>query len=172
MCWNGIATQVLVAVDALGQAEADPELLCEIENHLWRYRRMGHDVRVEPAQSVPLDLALAICVRDGYLRGHVKAALLDAFGNRLLPGGKRGFFHPDSLSFGQGVYLSQIVATAQVVEGVESVRVTRFERLYEGPDGEIPVGVLVLGPLEVARLDNDPGNPEHGRLTLKLEGGR
>jgi hypothetical protein len=172
LCWNGIGPQVLVAVDALGKAEADPALLCEIGHHLWRYRRMGHDVQVEAAQAVPLDIGLFICVCDGYLRGHVKAALLDACSNRLLPGGQRGFFHPDKLSFGQGIYLSQVVATAQAVEGVESVRVIRFERLYEGPNGEIAAGVLPLGPLEVARLDNDPGFPERGRLTLKLEGGR
>lgn len=172
VCWNGIGPQVRVAVDALGQAEAGPALLCEIEHHLWRYRRMGHDVQVEAAQSVPLDIALFICVRDGYLRGHVKAALLDAFSNRLLAGGKRGFFHPDNLSFGQGIYLSQVVAAAQALEGVESVRVTRFERLYAGPNGELEAGVLPLGPLEVARLDNDPGFPEHGVLTLQLEGGR
>jgi hypothetical protein len=89
-----------------------------------------------------------------------------------LPGGKRGFFHPDNMTFGQGIYLSQVVAAAQAVEGVESVGVTRFERLYEGPNGEIAAGVLLLGPLEIARLDNDPGFPERGRLTLKLEGGR
>jgi len=172
MCRNGIGPQVMVAVDALGQAEPDPALLCEIEHHLWRFRRMGHDVHVAAAQAVPLDIALFVCVRDGYLRGHVKAALLDAFSNRLLPGGRRGFFHPDGMTFGQGIYLSRVVATAQAVEGVESVHVTRFERLYEGPNGEIDAGVLPLGPLEIARLDNDPGFPERGRLTLKLEGGR
>lgn len=172
LCWNGIGPQVRVAVDALGQTETDPALLCEIEHHLWRYRRMGHDVEVAAAEAVPLDLGLSICVRDGYLRGHVQAALLDAFSNRLLPGGKRGFFHPDTLSFGQGIYLSRVVAAAQAVEGVESVRVTRFERLYAGPNGELAAGLLPLGPLEVARLDNDPGFPEHGRLALTLEGGR
>lgn len=172
MCWNGIGPQVLVAVDALGQAEPDAALLCEIDHHLRRFRRMGHDVHVAAAQAVPLDIGLFVCVRAGYLRGHVKAALLDAFSNRLLPGGRRGFFHPDNMTFGQGIYLSQLVATAQAVEGVESVRVTRFERLDEGPNGEIEAGVLPLGSLEVARLDNDPGFPERGRLTLKLEGGR
>jgi len=172
LCWNGIVPQVVVAVDALGRAEADHALLCEIEHHLWRYRRMGHDVQVAAAQAVPLDLGLFVCVRDGYLRGHVKAALLDTFGNRLLPGGNLGFFHPDKLSFGQGIHLSQVVAAAQAVAGVESVRVTRLERLYQGPNGEIEAGVLPLGPLEIARLDNDPGFPERGKLSLQLEGGR
>lgn len=172
LCWNGTVPEVWVAVDALAGAQADPTLLSEIERHLGRYRRMGHDLRVVAARRVPLDLGLFVCVRDGYLRGHVRAALLEAFSNRLLADGRRGFFHPDALSFGQGVYLSQIVAAAQAVAGVESVRVTRLERLYEGPNGELESGVLPLGPLEIARLDNDPGFPEHGRLTLELEGGR
>jgi len=169
---SGIGPQVLVAVDALAEAEASPQLLCEIERHLWRFRRMGHDVRVAAARAVPLLVELSVCARDGYLRGHVKAALLEALSNRLLPGGRRGFFHPDNLTFGEGIYLSRIVSVVQAVEGVESVRVTRLERLYEGPNHEIEAGVLPLGPLEVARLDNDPGFPEHGVLTLHVEGGR
>ena len=31
---------------------------------------------------------------------------------------------------------------------------------------------LTIGRLEVAQLDDDPNFPEHGRLTLTLEGGR
>jgi hypothetical protein len=55
---------------------------------------------------------------------------------------------------------------------VASVIVTRFERLMEGPDGEVADGVLKLHPLEVARLDNDPGLPENGNLTLIMRDGR
>lgn len=172
ICWTGIGPQVQVAVDALGQAEPEPVLLCEIEEHLQRYRRIGHDLLVTAAQMVPLDLRLRICVREGYLRGHVRQALLECFSNRLLPGGVLGFFHPDNLSFGQGVYLSHIVSAAQAVQGVQSVQVYRLERLYAGDNNELASGVLPLGPLEVARLDNDPGFPEHGQLTIKLEGGR
>jgi hypothetical protein len=83
-----------------------------------------------------------------------------------------GFFHPDNLTFGQGVLLSRLVAAAQAVPGVESVRVTRLERLGEGPNGEIETGLLPLGPLEIARLDNDPSMPVNGRLELAMRGGR
>jgi hypothetical protein len=60
----------------------------------------------------------------------------------------------------------------QAVAGVESVTAERFERLFEGPAGEKAHGVLPIGPLEVARLDNDPSLPENGRLDLDLRGGR
>jgi hypothetical protein len=115
---------------------------------------------------------MTICVLPDYLRGHVKAALLNLFSNRRLPSGQLGFFHPDNLSFGEGVRLSRLVAAAQSIEGVENTVVTKLERLYEGPNGELESGILSLSPLEIARLDNDPSMPENGRLKLEMEGGR
>lgn len=170
--WTGSWYELLVAVDALGAAEPGADLLARIAAHLERYRRIGHDLRVSPAQHVPLDVALRVCVRPAYLRGHVKAALLQRFSNQTLPDGGKGFFHPDSLTFGAGIYLSHLVAAAQAVTGVQSVAVERLQRLYERPNQEIEQGVLALGPLEIARLDNDPSIPENGRLELIMEGGR
>lgn len=170
--WTGSWYEVLVAVDPLGSVEAEKELLCEITEHLYRYRRIGHDVVVKPASYVPLDIAMTVCVHPHHLRGHVKAELIDVFSNRLLTDGRKGFFHPDNLTFGEGIYLSKLVAAAQAVVGVESVVVEKLERLFEGPNQEIENGILPLGPLEVARLDNDPIFPENGRLTLDMRGGR
>ncbi len=170
--WTGSWYEALVAVDPLGGVEADQALLAEIAGYLHRYRRMGHDLAVAPAHYVPLDIALSICVLPNYLRGHIKAALLRLFSNRTLLDGRRGFFHPDNLTFGEGIYLSKLVAVAQAVPGVESVQVTKLERLYEGPNGEIENGLLPLGPLEIARLDNNPSFPENGQLHLELRGGQ
>jgi len=170
--WTGSWTEALVAVDPLS-AEADiPRLLREIRQALHRYRRIGHDVVVKPAVSVPLDVELAVCVLPHFLRGHVEAALLDVFGTRLLPDGRRGLFHADNLTFGQGIALSRLLAAAQAVAGVESVEVTKLERLYVGPNGEIAAGFLPIGPLEIARLDDDPRFPGNGRLRLTMRGGR
>jgi predicted phage baseplate assembly protein len=170
--WTGGWYEVLLAIDARDQAEPSQALLDEIAAHIARYRRIGHDVVVKPAHSVPLEIELQVCVLPHYLGGHVEAALLERFSNRVLPDGRLGFFHPDNLTFGEGIYLSRLVALAQAVTGVESVAVTKLQRLFEGANGEIENGVLPLGPLEVARLDNDPGFPENGILRLKMGGGR
>ena len=146
--------------------------MCRIERHLERYRRIGHDVHVVAAEPVPLTIEMSIRVRPGYLRGHVKAALLDTFSNRVLDDGRRGYFHPDNVTLGQSVDVSHLVATAQAVTGVESIRITVLERMFEGPNGELDSGVLPIGPLEVARVDNDPSLPENGKLTIVMEGGR
>lgn len=170
--WTGSWYEVLVAIDPLGTEEADQALLHEIAQYLHRYRRIGYDLVVVPATYVSLDIAMTMCVLPHYLRGHVKAALLDLFSNGVLPGGKLGFFHPDNLTFGEGIPLSKLVALAQAVPGVESVTVNKLERLFEGPNGELKNEFLPLGPLEIARLDNDPNFPEHGKLVLTMRGGR
>jgi hypothetical protein len=161
-----------VAIDPLGTEQTDPALLRRIEADLDRYRRIGHDVIVVPPSYVPLDIAITVKVLPGYVRAHVEAALSDSFSNRAVPGGRRGVFHPDNLSFGDNIYVSKLIAAAQCVAGVESVAVTRLERRFAGPDREIENGVLPIGPLEVARLDNDPVFPENGRLVLTLRGGQ
>lgn len=170
--WAGSWYEMRTHVDPRGMEEVAPALLSEIEGSLHRYRRIGHDLATAGAHYVPLDIGLQVCVLPHYLRAHVRAALNEVFSTRVLAGGRRGLFHPDNLTFGGSVFLSQLVAAAQSVEGVESVRVTRLQRLFEEPKGELESGVLSIGPLEVARLDNDPNHPERGQLVLDLRGGR
>jgi predicted phage baseplate assembly protein len=172
LSWTGSWYEVQVAIDPFSKEELDQDLREEVEGYLYRYRRIGHDLRVLPARYVPLDIELTVCVLEHYLRADVEAALLDLFSNRALPDGRLGFFHPNNLSFGDGVYLSRIVAAIQGVTGVENARVTRLQRLYEAPNQEIETGVLRTGAGEVARLDNDRSFPEHGKLVLKIGGGR
>ncbi len=170
--WSGSWYSMQTAIDPRGTEDVEAELLGEIKGSLHRYRRIGHDVTTQLARFVPLDIALEVCVLPQYLRGHVKAALQDAFSSRVLPGGRRGFFHPDNLSFGDSIYLSRLVAAAHAVEGVESVRVKKLQRLFEEPKKELEEGVLPIGAFEVARLDSDPDFPEHGLLVLDIRGGR
>ncbi|MBA3831285.1 MAG: putative baseplate assembly protein [Chthoniobacterales bacterium] len=170
--WTGGWYSVRVAIDPRGTFEASPDLLERIERLLQRYRRMGHDLQVVPARYVPLDVAMTICLQPHFLRGHVEAALLEVFQSGVRSDGQPGFFHPDNLTFGDSIYLSRLIAAAQAVEGVESVQVTTLQRRFESKNHELDHGLLPIGPLEVARLDQDSVNPENGRLKLDLRGGR
>jgi hypothetical protein len=172
LTWTGSWYEADVAVDPYDSEEPLPELYKEVTDALGACRRAGHLLRVGPPNYASLDVELEVCIKPDYQRGHVKAALLDAFSNRKLPGGGLGFFHPDRLTFGSGIYVSQLVATAIAVPGVLNAQVTRLQRQYEAPDDELDNGVLPLGPLEIARLDNDPDYPENGVLKLTLQGGR
>ncbi len=175
--WTGSFYEACVVVDPLASQDAPPlgadsPLLAEIHDYLMDYRRMGHDLVIKPAQYVPVHLSLRVCVLPGYLKGHVKTALLEQFSNRRLPDGELGFFHPDRLTFGQGVALSQVVAAARGIAGVESVVVERLERYGSPSKAAIQGGLLPMDLFEIPRLDNDPNQPDNGRLELILEGGR
>ena len=170
--WTGSWYEMLIVVDPLGTEVAAPALLQAIATHLERYRRIGHDVVVQSAASVFLDIAMLICVKPDYLRGQIKTALSEVFSDRRLPDGRLGFFHPDNLTFGTGIALSKLVAAAQAVSGVQSVTVTKLQRFAESSRGEIEQGVLSLASLEVARLDNNPNFPEQGQFVLEMRGGR
>ena len=69
------------------------------------------------------------CLREVWLFfSDIARELLDIFSNRSLPDGRLGVFHPDNFSFGQPVFLSSLIATAQNVTGVESVNIKKFQR--------------------------------------------
>ena len=118
------------------------------------------------------EIELQVCVNPGYFRARVRDALLSVFSNRTLPGGGRGLFHPDTFTFGQSVYLSTLLAAAQSVAGVDSVSAITFQRQNNPATNVVRAGVLPMGGLEIARLDNDPNFPEHGAFRLVTEGGK
>ena len=172
LVWTGSWYEASVGVDALQSWLPEGPLLDVIRQTMQRVRRMGHDLRVGAATLVPLRLVLAVCIKAEYQRGHVIAALQDAFSNRVLRDGSHGFFHPDNLTFGGAIYVSRIIAAAQAVDGVAEVHVETLERQFDGANPDFEDGLLRLGSMEVARLDADPNAQENGVLTINVRGGR
>jgi hypothetical protein len=127
---------------------------------------------VDAPRFVALEVEMEVCVLPEYFHGEVRRDLLALFSNRVLPDGRRGIFHPDNFTFGQTVYMSRLFAAAESVTGVESVRVTKLQRQDEPATSGVEAGVLTLGPLEIARLDNDPNYPKRGVFRLEMRGGK
>jgi len=73
--------------------------------------------------------------------------------------GKLAFFHPDNLTFGDGIYSSRLMAAAQAVPGVESVIVNKLERLFEGPNHELENGFLPWDLLRSPGWTTIPASP-------------
>ncbi|NOK34655.1 putative baseplate assembly protein [Corallococcus exercitus] len=182
--WTGSWHTVFVFVDRAGGLPVDEPFRARLGAFLERYRMTRHDVRIESPRHVPLDIALTVHIASDYLRSTVRKGLLESFSNTVLADGTRGFFHPDRWTFGQAVLLSQLIATAMAVPGVGWVdftdnsgefptpaRARRFRRWGEPPAGELNQGFISIGPLEIARLDNDAGRPENGRIEFYMEGG-
>ena len=170
--WTGSWRTVFLSDDRLGGRGVDVEFERDIRRCLERFRMAGHDLEVDDARFVSLDLAMTVCVKRSYFASDVKAALIEVFSNRALPDGRRGLFHPDNFTFGQPVFLSQLYAAAQAVAGVDSVVITRLQRQGIESDAALNAGRLEMARLEIARLDNDPDFPERGVMTFEIRGGR
>jgi hypothetical protein len=163
---------VSMAIDPAGGDELTPELEDLVRAFLTRYKQAAYDLEIDPPIYVPLKIGVTVCVAPSHFRGDVKKAVLEALSNRTLADGRRGFFHPDNFTFGQSLYLSQLYAALEAVEGVDSAEVTTFERFGKEPNGELERGSIETARLEVIRLDNDPNFPENGLLSLQMLGGK
>ncbi len=169
--WTGSWYTAFVTIDRKGGNEVDDNFKADMLSFLEQYRIAGYDIEINSPIYVPLDIAIAVCVKPGYFRSDVKQSLLETFNNRELVNGRLGFFYPDNFTFGQPVYLSRIYEAAMEVAGVASIEVTRFQRWGKLSAGELENGVLLPGTLEVIMLDNDPNFPENGKLDFSMEGG-
>ncbi len=169
--WTGSWRTVFVTADRFGNAGVDAAFETRLRGWLERYRMAGYDLEVDAPVFVPLAVALHICVLPGHFRSDVATGVRAVLSTGTGPDGTPALFHPDRLTFGQPVYLSAVLAAVHAVVGVQSARVDRFGRQREPALSGIATGVLPMGRLEIARLDNDPNHPERGVLDLTFGGG-
>jgi hypothetical protein len=170
--WTGSWRTVFLTADRFGGLEVNPEFEKDLRSKLERYRLAGFDLEVDSPLEVALELEIDVCVKDSFFASDVRAALLELFSSHVLPDGRKGIFHPDNFSFGQPVYLSRIYAAAQSIQGVGSLKITKFSRRGDNSTDDIDTGKLILERREIAMLDNDPNFPERGVIKLTMNGGR
>lgn len=170
--WTGSWRTAFLTVDRLGGETVDAGFEQQTRAKLERYRMAGYDLEIDGPQYVPLEMSMEVCVDRNYFASDVKAALRRVFNRGYQPTGHPGLFHPDQFTFGQTVYLSPFYAAAQATPGVTSVQITVFRRQGSLDTEALTTGRLLLGRLEIARLDNDPDFPDHGVFKPTLKGGR
>jgi len=174
--WTGSWHTVFLTIDRKAGRPLDETFRQDLVTFMETYRLAGEDLEVELPIFVPLDINLVVCVKQGYFRSHVEAALETVFSSKQNPDGTVGFFYPDNFTFGQPVYLSQVVAAAMGVAGVDWVDPEDpdfvFQRFAQLAAGEIAQGYIPMQRLEIARLANDASVPENGRITFELVGGQ
>jgi hypothetical protein len=139
---------------------------------LTSYRQAGYDLEIRPPQFLPLEIDISVCTAPGYFRGDVEQGVLKALSSQILADGSRGFFYPGNWVFGQSLYLSQLYAAVEAVQGVDSLEVTVFRQFGQPDNGELAKGVVAAGPWQIVQLDNDPNFQEHGVLKITMLGGK
>lgn len=161
---GGPFNAVLVLVDPEGQVELDDALAQAVYARVDALRMAGRELFVRGPRYVPIEVELAICVEPGHLAHRVRQAVLRA----LLPGTRqKGFFHPDELSFGQTIELSDVLAVVQRIPGVRSVKAFKFKKLLVVSPNDVEPRITVRGT-EVIRMDGSSDRPEQGKLEVRL----
>ncbi|MEE9465163.1 MAG: hypothetical protein V3W14_06295 [Candidatus Neomarinimicrobiota bacterium] len=166
--WTGSWHTVFLLVDRKGGYQVDSDFEDELRSFLERYRLARHDLEIEGPHFIPLDIILDVKVLPGYFPNEVKRSLLQAFVRTTDVTTERGFFHPDNFTFGQPLYLSEIVALAMGITGVDWVNPKVFKPWGQPQNNELEEGILEAGRLEIFRLDNDPNAPHNGRIDFQM----
>jgi predicted phage baseplate assembly protein len=165
--WTGSWYTVFNSVERQDEQAIDETYRTTLESYLEAYRVVGKDLEVDIPLFVALDIAANVCVKSGYFRGDVEAALDAVFSSQ--PG---GVFDPANFDFGQTVYLSPLYAAAQSVAGVDSIEFTQFEPRGVPSRSGLVTGAIPMGRLEIALVANDPSYPERGQISFTMQGGQ
>jgi hypothetical protein len=172
--WAGSWYSCETTLDPLASRADDETVPAAVAALLELRRTAGRDVEIGRPNYVPLGIEVFACVAVGSSRADVERRLLDVLCARTLADGSLGFFHPDRFTFGQSVFLSDLVRAAMAVTGVTQVQVRRFARLgAPAADSRkaLAAGRIEIQPRELVRCDGDPSNPEAGRVDIVLGGG-
>ena len=170
--WTGSWYTIFITAEPLNNGPLTKPVLRSLYKSENAYRLAGQDVYIKPPEYVSLQIKLAVCVDPEYFQSDVEKALLQALGSGTLPDGTPAFFAPQNFELGGTVYLSPIYAAARAVAGVQTVQAKVFEPQGQNTKMYLRKGYIPMGAFQVARMDNDPSLPDHGRLTLSMQGGR
>ena len=169
--WTGSWYTVYVTIDRIGGKIVDESFKKEIHSFLNKFRLAGYDLEINSPNYVPLDIEIKVCVKPNHYPEKVKKNLLRIFSTQVLEDGQIGFFHPDNFTFGQPLYLSKIYQIVMNVEGVQSIFISKFQRMEKSTNVELEKGFIEVHSSEIIRLDNDPNFPDNGKIEFVMEGG-
>ncbi|MGC2403623.1 MAG: putative baseplate assembly protein [Acidobacteriaceae bacterium] len=170
--WTGSWYTVFIAVEPLSGGSLTSALKKKVQGYVNQFRLAGQDLQLDSPDYVSLQITLQVCVDPDYFQLDVQKAVMQVLGSQMLPDGQTGYFYADNFTFGQPVYLSPIYTAALAVPGVMSVNATVFQPQGVNTTQYLSIGEIPLGSLQIARLANDPSYPDHGQLTLCMQGGK
>jgi hypothetical protein len=164
--WTGSWLTLTLAVEPASARELAAQPRAELLRFLDGRRLAGYDVQMVPAAYLALQLELRVCASPGLTSDDVRRAVELKV---------TAFFGPDRFSFGDPVYISRLYEAVMSVPGVASTVILTLAPLHSADPARdtaasLGRGHLVVAPDLVARLDNDPDFPEHGRLTVHVGG--
>ena len=165
--WTGSWPTLFCTVDLVDGVELNDRIEAGLRQWIEPRRTMGHDIEIDEPEFVAVEVELCVGI-DGSAQRSLVARDLTA----RLSSAPGGLFHPDRMTFGQRLHLSELTTEVQRISGVREVDIRTFRRLGSTDTTAIDRGFIEVTGREIAVLANDPNHPERGSLTFTIEGGR
>src|SRR5262249_6393232 len=116
--WTGSWYTVCIAVARVGGQPLDDAFSASLLSLLEPFRMANQEVKLDGPVLVPIEVTLDIQVQPDVKKSAALEALHKALGAAAFPDGTVGFFFLDNFSFGQPLYLSQLLDTVMQIPGV------------------------------------------------------
>jgi hypothetical protein len=170
MRWTGSWQTVYLYVVRHDDSALDASFTGGLQAFIDRFRLTGFDVQIREPHYVQPDIEIEVRIVPGYVRSSVLQQLDAVFGTGSLPDGTPGFFAPDNFTFGQSLYLSQVIAGTLGVPGVAQARALRFDRQSLRAAPNVVRQVIAVSPLEIVRTGYGAASARSAAVRFRAAG--
>ena len=162
--WSGTTRVTQLFIQRAGGRSLDELLVARLHRFMKPRLVAGTELEILPPQHAPLHIRLRVWLEPTGIREHQTSKLLARVG-----AGEIELLRPDYFTFGQNVYLSEVIAETVALPEITDVKVEIFQRWGQPPKGELEAGEISIGPFEIAQLENDPAAFHRGILDIEVE---
>ena len=166
---DGRSAIVLVVATSGGEPLPDP-----LRNSLAAFLRSrsvpNQNLLIRDYKPFPVRLSVEVHVRSSFLRAPTGVLVQRALGSGNTPDGKEGYFNFNQRGLGENLYLSDVYAMVEGLEGVEFLVVTEFRDEANAASSSVARDVIQV-PAGAVATGGDPLDPKVGILSVKLFGG-
>jgi len=127
-------------------------------------------VLIRDYKPFPVHLSVEVHVLSNFLRAPTGVLVQQALGSGTTPNGNLGYFNFNQRGLGDSLYLSDVYALVEGLEGVQYLVVTDFRAEANVAAGRVAQDVIQI-PADSLATGGDPVKPSVGILSVKLIGG-
>jgi len=166
---DGRSAIVLVVATSGGEPLPDP-LRSSLAAFLADRSVPNQNVMIRDYKRFPVRLSVEVHVRSNFLRAPTGVLVQQALGSWTTPDGKDGYFNFNQRALGESLYLSDVYALVEGLEGIEFLIVTEFRGETNAASSGVARDVIRV-PAGALATGGDPLDATVGVLSVKLIGG-
>ena len=164
--WSGSWFTILCYLQLNNNQRFDQHYQDNFLQHMDQFTLVGVDLSVQAPRWVALDIRLSVALTPGFTWTTVMRNLQEKFCGSSTTNTK-GYFTAGNFSFGETVYLSNILQQGLSVTGVSTIEALQFNRFGSTTQMEKVPSAIYLHPDEIAVIANNPHQASQGIILFE-----